>query len=79
MNCWYTMATLRLRTDFPVMFTPFSIIRPEPGRSRPAMSRSREVLPDRVRPSRMLRDPLSKERLGIVNVGFPPDLLGNSL
>jgi hypothetical protein len=76
MNCWYTVAMLRFRTDLPVTSAPFTSTRPEVGRSRPAINRRRDVLPARVRPSRILREPASKERpISLIWVSRPTFLV----
>ena len=57
MNCWYTMARLRLLTGTPVTSTPSAVTVPPLGLSRPAITRIRVVLPARVVPSKTLMAP----------------------
>ena len=58
MNCWYTMATFRLRTGIPTTLTPSTATVPADGTSSPAMIRIRLVLPACVAPSNMVTAPL---------------------
>ena len=57
MNCWYTIAMLRLLTGIPVTSMPSTCTRPLLGASNPAMTRIRLVLPDCVAPNNTVSAP----------------------